>query len=86
MKKYLLALAPFAPFAVLAADGAGGSGTAYAGSVAETIVTQSSTTLQNFITGAGTVVAGVIIAGLAIWGGIALVGIVKKAFSAGKGR
>lgn len=84
MKKYLLALAPFAPFAVLAADGDGG--TAYAGSVAETIVTQSSSTLQNFITGAGTVVAGVIIAGLAIWGGIALVGIVKKAFSAGKGR
>lgn len=84
MKKYLLALAPFAPFAVLAADEAGG--TAYAGSVAETIVTNSSQTLQNFITGAGTVVAGVIIAGLAIWGGIALVGIVKKAFSAGKGR
>lgn len=85
MKKYLLALAPFAPFAVLA-EGESSGGTAYAGSVAETIVSQSSSTLQNFITGAGTVVAGVIIAGLAIWGGIALVGIVKKAFSAGKGR
>lgn len=58
----------------------------YEGSVAKTIVDNSSTTLQNFITGAGTVVASVIVAGLAIWGGIALVGILKKAFSTGKGR
>lgn len=87
MKKSLATLAAVGSSAVaLAQEATTGGAVAYDGSVAKTIVDGASGTLQNFITGAGTVVAGVIIAGLAIWGGIALVGILKKAFSTGKGR
>lgn len=86
MKKFLFALpAVGASLASFATDPSSGA-IAYEGSTAATIVTDASTTLTNFLTGAGTVVAGVIVAGLAIWGAIALVGIVKKAFSTGKGR
>lgn len=67
------------------AEGTSGA-VVYAGSTAETIVNDASTTLQNFLTGAAPTVAAVIIAGLAIWGGIKLVGILKSAFQTGKGR
>lgn len=82
MKK-LLALVPgFASLAAVAAEGDGG----YSGSVAESIASQASTQLQGYLTGVGPVVATIVVAGLAIWAGIAIVGILKRAFSAGKGR
>lgn len=85
MKKLLLALGGIsASAASFAAEGSGAIN--YEGSVAATIANDASTTLQNFLTGVGPVVAGIVVAGLAIWAGIAIVGIVKKAFSAGKGR
>lgn len=59
---------------------------AWAGSTAEDIATAAQTTLANFLTGVGGIVALLIISGLAIWGGISLVGVVKRAFSVGKGR
>ena len=87
MKKLLPSLLATVGGAVTAlAEGAASGAVAYENSVAKTIVDDASTTLTNFITGAGAVVAGIIVAGLAIWGGIALVGILKKAFSTGKGR
>ena len=87
MKKFLLALgAVSAAAASFAVDGSAGGAIAYEGSVAETIAKNASDSLQNFLTGVGPVVAGIVVAGLAIWAGIAIVGIVKKAFSAGKGR
>lgn len=85
MKKFLFALVAVSEsIASFAAEGSGA--VSYEGSVAATIANDASTTLQNFLTGVGPVVAGIVVAGLAIWAGIAIVGIVKKAFSAGKGR
>lgn len=85
MKKLLLALGGVsASVASFAAETSGAI--AYEGSVAQSIADEASTTLQNFLTGVGPVIAGIVVAGLAIWAGIAIVGIVKKAFSAGKGR
>ncbi len=85
MKKLFLSLGAIsASVASFAAEGSGA--VAYEGSVAATIAKDASDTLQNFLTGVGPVVAGIVVAGLAIWAGIAIVGIVKKAFSAGKGR
>ena len=82
MKK-LLALVPgFLSLAAVAAEGDGG----YSGSVAETIATQAQTQLQGYLTGIGPIVATIVVGGLAIWAGIAIVGILKRAFSAGKGR
>ena len=82
MKK-LLAILSAAPMGLLAAEN---GGAAYTGSVAETIVNDASSTMTNFLTGAAPVIATIIGAGLAIWAGIRLVGILKSAFSAGKGR
>lgn len=59
---------------------------AWEGSTAQDIATAAQTTLSNFLTGVGGIVGLLIVAGLAIWGGIALVGVVKRAFSVGKGR
>lgn len=59
---------------------------AWSGSTAEAIATAAQTTLSNFLTGVGGIVGLLIVAGLAIWGGIALVGVLKRAFSTGKGR
>lgn len=85
-KFYLAACAVAAsPFAVFA-DETSGSGTTETTDVASQIVSESSDVLQGMLTNAGTVVTDLVIAGLAIWGGIALVGILKRAFSAGKGR
>lgn len=86
MKKFLAILAS-APLAVFADGGTTTStGTAYAGSVAETIANNASATMGNFLTGVAPVIATIVSAGLAVWAGIALVGILKKAFGAGKGR
>lgn len=68
------------------ADGSGTTPVAWAGSTAEDIATAAQTTLSNFLTGVGGIVGLLIVAGLAIWGGIALVGVIKRAFSVGKGR
>lgn len=59
---------------------------AYEGSVAQQIVTDASGTITNFLTGAGGVIATVLVAGLAITVGIALAGLIMKAFNRGKGR
>lgn len=72
--------------ASLASVAAESGAVAYTGSVAETIASDASTTLTNFLTGVGPVVAGLVVAGLAVWAGIAIVGILKRGFSAGKGR
>lgn len=88
MKKLLLAVPMVGSVVTAFAEGSAPSAgpEAYSGSVAETVVNNASTTLINFIEGAGVVVAAVIVAGLAIWGAIALVGILKRAFQTGKGR
>lgn len=59
---------------------------AWDGSTAKQIADAAQTTLANFLTGVGGLVGLLIVAGLAIWGGIALVGVLKRAFSTGKGR
>lgn len=86
MKKLFPALAASAAAAGTAFAQEASTAVQWSGSVAEDIVTDASSTLTNFLTGAGTLVASVVVAGLAIWGAIALVGIVKRAFSTGKGR
>lgn len=87
MKKFLTSLGFASLGAVSAfADGTTSTGTAYTGSTAESIVTQVSGTMTNFLTGAAPTIATIVVAGIAIWAGIALVGILKKAFSVGKGR
>lgn len=70
----------------LAADGTGTTAIAWEGSTAQDIAQAAQTTLSNFLTGVGGIVGLLIVAGLAIWGGIALVGVIKRAFSTGKGR
>lgn len=81
-KFYLAACSVAAsPFAALAAEGDGETT-----DIAQNIVDGSSEALKSMLGSAGTVVTDLVIAGLAIWGGIALVGILKRAFSAGKGR
>lgn len=68
------------------AEGTGTTPIAWEGSTAQNIATAAQTTLSNFLTGVGGIVGLLIVAGLAIWGGIALVGVIKRAFSVGKGR
>ena len=53
---------------------------------AQTVITQAQTSLEGILTSAGTAVSALVVAGLAIWGAIAIVGVLKRAFSAGKGR
>lgn len=88
MKKLMTSavLAASSVGAALAEGEAAAGAVSYSGSTAEAIVTGASTTLTNFLEGAAPTVATVIIAGLAIWGGIKLVGILKSAFQTGKGR
>lgn len=72
--------------AALAQEAATVTPVAWEGSTAKQIAEAAQTTLANFLTGVGGIVGLLIVAGLAIWGGIALVGVLKRAFSTGKGR
>lgn len=85
MKKILLGLASVGMAVSAFAEGTS-TAAAYAGSTAESIVTGVSGTMTNFLTGAAPVVVTIVVAGLSIWAGLALIGILKKSFSAGKGR
>lgn len=80
------AFATAATCGVALAEGTGTTAIAWEGSTAQDIATAAQTTLANFLTGVGGIVALLVIAGLAVWGGINLVGVVKRAFQAGKGR
>lgn len=60
-----------------------GSGTS---SVAEGLISDSQDALTSILSSAGTSVAALVAAGLAIWGAIAVIGVLKRAFNAGKGR
>lgn len=62
------------------------SAIAWNDSTAKQIAEAAQTTLANFLTGVGGLVGLVIVAGLAVWGGIALIGVIKRAFQTGKGR
>lgn len=86
MKKFLSLVGGSVATLGVFADGATTTGTAYTGSTAESIVTQVSGTMTNFLSGAAPTIASIVVAGIAIWAGIALVGILKKAFAVGKGR
>lgn len=54
--------------------------------IVQDIVTQSQSSLSAMLETVGPAVVAIVVAGLAIWGGIALVGVIKRAFNAGKGR
>lgn len=54
--------------------------------IVQDIVTQSQSSLSSMLETVGPAVVAIVVAGLAIWGGIALVGVIKRAFNAGKGR
>lgn len=70
-----------APFALLAEE-TSGSGA----DTATTVIENAQNSLEGILTTAGGAVAALVAAGLAIWGAIAIVGVLKRAFSAGKGR
>lgn len=55
-------------------------------SVAETIISDAQTTMEGILSSAGGAVSALVVAGLVIWAGIAIVGLLKRGFSAGKGR
>lgn len=76
MKKILLSLAAVGPAVCAFAEETSSSA----------IVTEAQSTLAGLLEQVSGVVGGLVTAGLVIWGGIALVGVLKRAFSAGKGR
>lgn len=80
-KKILAAVVGAAP--VLGALAEEGTGAFNAGTA---IITPAQNALTGILTSAGSAVAAVLLAGLAIWGGIAIVGLIKRSFNAGKGR
>ena len=55
-------------------------------SLAADVIDDAQSSLEGILTSAGGAVSSIIVAGLAIWGAIAIVGVLKRAFSAGKGR
>lgn len=59
---------------------------AWTGSQAEQVASAASTTLTNFLEGVAPILGSVIVAGLAVWAIVALLPIIKRAFSSGKGR
>lgn len=65
----------------LAEETGGGSTT-----TADTVIDNAQSALEGILTSAGSAVSALVVAGLAIWGAIAIVGVLKRAFSAGKGR
>lgn len=54
--------------------------------VVSNVIEDSTDALSGILSTAGSSVAALVAAGLAIWGAIAIVGVLKRAFSAGKGR
>lgn len=85
MKKLLYSLAAFAaaPLSLLAEGAATPIVTQE--QVGE-IFTNAQTDMTSLITAAMPVVVAFVGGGLVIWGAIALVGVIKRAFGAGKGR
>lgn len=84
LKKFgVAALASLGSFAVMAEGGTAGADTFNA---ADSIITPAQNALTGVLTSAGGAVASILLAGLAIWGGIAIVGLIKRSFNAGKGR
>lgn len=57
-----------------------------AASMAGDIADQAQSSLVEMLDTVAPVIVAVVVAGLGIWGGIALVGIIKRGFNAGKGR
>ena len=85
MKKLMYAAGAFALSALpVLAEETGGSSTT--GTTADGILTEAQGVLEAIIASAGPVVSAVIVAGLGLWGAIAIVGVVKRAFNSGKGR
>lgn len=54
--------------------------------VADQVIEGSQNALEAVITAVGPAVVAVVVAGLGLWGAIAIVGLIKRAFNAGKGR
>ena len=54
--------------------------------VADTLVSDAQDALEGILSTAGGAVSALVVAGLAIWGAIAIIGVLKRAFNAGKGR
>lgn len=86
MKKLMYSAGAFALSALpVLAEETSGSGTSD-GSLAEGVLADAQGALEGILTSAGPVVSAVIVAGLGLWGAIAIVGVVKRAFNSGKGR
>lgn len=84
VKKFGVAvLGTVSSLAVMAEETAGG-GTSE--SVGESVISGAQETLEGILTSAGTAVTSILLAGLAIWAGIAIIGLIKRSFNAGKGR
>ena len=77
------ALATLGSMAVMAEESSGGTGSS---TVGESIITEAQGTLEGLLGTAGSAVVSIIGVGLAIWAGIAIVGLIKRSFNAGKGR
>ena len=54
--------------------------------VAGDIIETAQSSLEGILGSAGAAVSALVVAGLAIWGAIAIIGVLKRAFNAGKGR
>lgn len=84
MKKLLSSAAAVvgSSFVALAQEQTSSNAASMAGDIAE----QAQTSLLEMLNTVAPVIVAVVVAGLGIWGGIALVGIIKRGFNAGKGR
>lgn len=87
MKKLLtLATTTLMGVIAFAEETAGSSDALVSTEDVEGIFGNAQTALGDLLTSALPVVGSLVVGGLVIWGAIALIGILKKAFSAGKGR
>lgn len=82
-RKAFIAAAALAPAAVFAEGTDGGTGDT---SLLTDMLSEVKEAMLAALEAAGPVVTGVIVAGLGLWIAIALVGVLKRAFGAGKGR
>lgn len=74
------------PSLAVLAEEAGEGGSDASASLGSQVVSSAQGTLTTVLTAAGPAILAIIGAGLALWAGISIVGILKRAFSAGKGR